>query len=96
MNTKSLSLLLALMTLPASTLTAAPPTYTIQKQGNQMFLVPQGVIKKGPQSYSRSDPANPYRNGTDYAGKSNTERAERTATPIVDPKKHPVILIQPR
>jgi hypothetical protein len=33
----------------------------VVKQGGNVYLVPQGIIKTGPRSYSAFDPNNPYR-----------------------------------
>ena len=71
------------------------------------MLVPQGGIKAGPRSYSKHDPANPYRSELDYAGKTGQQRASESALPVVnrngnglfEPRglyQAPVIIIQGR
>lgn len=63
---------------------AQSPTYTVQKFGGRTILVPNGVIKSGPRSYSASDPANPYRTRVDYNGQSGYQRATQSKLPVVN------------
>ena len=35
--------------------------FQVVKQGSNVYLVPQGIIKTGPRSFSMADPRNPYR-----------------------------------
>jgi hypothetical protein len=72
---------LAFLLLGAS---AQAQTYTVQKYGGQTILVPQGVIKSGPRSYSKFDPANPRRTAKDYSGKSGYQRATESRLPVVN------------
>ena len=75
---------LAVIVLAAIASTASAQTYRFQTINGQTVLVPQGVIKSGPKSYSKSDPANPYRAGKDHAGKSGYGRAVESQLPVVN------------
>jgi hypothetical protein len=35
--------------------------FQVVRQGGNVYLVPQGIIKTGPRSFSMADPKNPYR-----------------------------------
>jgi hypothetical protein len=63
---------------------AQTQTYSVQKFGGQTILVPQGVIKSGPRSYSAFDPSNPYRTAKDYTGRTGYERAASSQLPVIN------------
>jgi hypothetical protein len=76
--------LLAFLIISSAAYAQRPTTYSVQRFGGQIILVPQGIIKTGPRSYSAFDPANPYRTQLDYSGRSGYDRAQRSAAPIVN------------
>lgn len=77
------------LTAFAILLMAAPASAQSSRAGNRyttraIIVVPQGVVKSGPRSYSQFDPANPYRETLDYAGRTGLERAERSVMPVAN------------
>lgn len=80
--------LLAFLIISSAAYAQRPTSYIVQKYGGQTILVPQGIIKTGPRSYSAFDPANPYRAEVDYAGRSGYQRAQMNPAPILSPRNY--------
>jgi hypothetical protein len=72
--------------------------FQVISQGGNVYLLPQGIVKTGPRSFSMADPSNPYREqpSSIIAPPTQSQPRQRVFPPNIQPAyRGPVVIINP-
>ena len=71
--------------------------FQVVNQGGNVYLIPQGIIKMGPRSWSAFDPSNPYREqpASVIATPTQPQPRQRVFLNLQPQSGKPVVLLNP-